>query len=219
MYLTKSEHVAKSQNTHDNDFARGIAMAFTFCNKTPPKSLPKVKFDDRAQRDHYEEQQELLIKSFNAVGMGVLRFIRSNCMKIKATVKIFHSLLWKDVDDIQNALRIGIMDINVKASGKNGGVVAGWKGKQGISTWTKIFIHQICILQSVYGLDNGQHGRTKVKFTPLAYEIMEHMLEVGAEIWYHYHDFCITEGFLKAIRDADDVDEGTEEGQVWKSIW
>ena len=191
VYLTKSEHVAKSQNTHDNDFARGTAMAFTFCNKTPPKSLPKVKFDDRAQRDHYEEQQELLIKSFNAVGMGVLRFIRSERMKIKATVKISHSLVWKDVSDIQNALRIG-RDINVKASGKNGGVVAGWQGKRRAFrlepkfSFTRFVFYKACTALTI---DNGRDSRTNVNFTPLAYKIMEQMFEGGAEIWYHYHDF------------------------------
>ena len=57
-------------------------------------------------------------------GIGVLRFIQPERMKIKTTVKISHSLVWKDVNDIQNALRIG-MDINVKVCGKKGGVVAG----------------------------------------------------------------------------------------------
>ena len=51
------------------------------------------------------------------------------------------------------------------------------------------------------------------------YKIMEKMFEVGAQTWYYYHDFCITEELLQAIRNPEDVDEGTNEGEEWESIW
>ena len=33
---------------------------------------------------------------------------------------------------------------------------------------------------------------------------MEKMFEVGSQTWYFYHDFCITEELLQAIRDPEE---------------
>ena len=142
-----------------------------------------------------------MVRSINDIGAAALKVIKAHRFEMSPPVTGSKSLKWKFISQLSSLSRHG-NEMRVKVSGINGGVVATWMGhriKECASVEgkndkkeTKMFLHQMCILQSVFELDNAESSERgkKGKFTWLSHQILDEMFNKTG-VRFMYDDKCL----------------------------